>query len=165
VQLRHLRRLIDTHRVVLQVLPFSAGAHALASGSVTVMELRDQPTVAYVEGPYAGQVLTDPAVVRNVRQAYDLVRAAALSPEDSADLIETIMKEYRLMSYSQAPPPSLAPWHASTHSGPEGANCVEVAARPHAVTVRDSKNPGGPALSFTPAQWTAFLDFLRERPA
>lgn len=109
VQLRHLRQLIDTHRVVIQVLPFSAGAHALAAGSVTVMELRDQPTVAYVEGPYAGQVLTDPATVRNVRQAYDLVRAAALSPEDSADLIETIMKDYRLPPRSPHGAPTPAP--------------------------------------------------------
>ncbi|WP_025619662.1 DUF397 domain-containing protein [Salinispora cortesiana] len=48
-----------------------------------------------------------------------------------------------------------AHWHTSSHSGDEGA-CVEVAALPQAVGVRDSKDRGGPALLFTPAAWTTF---------
>jgi hypothetical protein len=46
-------------------------------------------------------------------------------------------------------------WQKSTHSNSGGA-CVEVAGTGPAVAVRDSKNPGGPALAFTPAQWHAF---------
>ncbi len=157
-QLRHLLDVTASHRVVVQVLPFAAGAHALASGSVTIVEFADQPTVAYVEGPFAGQVLSDPATVRNVRQSYDLVRAAALSPAASAVMIETVLAEYRSAGRSRAP--GAPPWHVSSHSGPEGANCVEVRRGGGAVTVRDSKDPGGPSLSFRPAQWTAFLRFL-----
>jgi Domain of unknown function (DUF397) len=38
-------------------------------------------------------------------------------------------------------------------------NCVEVARnRPGVVAVRDSKDPEGPVLAFTPAQWRAFID-------
>ncbi|MEU7000984.1 DUF397 domain-containing protein [Nonomuraea sp. NPDC046570] len=29
---------------------------------------------------------------------------------------------------------------------------------PGKVLVRDSKNPNGPVLTFTPGEWTAFLD-------
>ncbi|WP_067827957.1 DUF397 domain-containing protein [Actinomadura kijaniata] len=38
-------------------------------------------------------------------------------------------------------------WRKSTHSGAtEGSHCVEVASFPHAVAVRDSKDPNGPFL-------------------
>lgn len=54
-----------------------------------------------------------------------------------------------------------ARWHKSSHSGSQG-NCVEVAGGlPSAVAVRDSKNPGGPALVFTQDAWTAFIAQIR----
>ena len=49
-------------------------------------------------------------------------------------------------------------WHKSTYSGGTGGNCVEVAQLPdggHAL--RDSKNPDGPVLRFTGAEWQAFV--------
>lgn len=36
--------------------------------------------------------------------------------------------------------------------------CVEVAVRPDAVAVRDSKEPQGPTLVFTSDEWDAFLE-------
>lgn len=47
-------------------------------------------------------------------------------------------------------------WHKSTYSSGEGGQCVEVAPCPHTIHVRDSKNPTGPMLSFSPASWSAF---------
>jgi hypothetical protein len=42
------------------------------------------------------------------------------------------------------------------------ANCVEVARNlPGVVAVRDSKDPAGPKLSFTPAEWRAFTTGVR----
>jgi Domain of unknown function (DUF397) len=32
----------------------------------------------------------------------------------------------------------------------------------HVITVRDSKNPDGPKLVFTPAEWEAFTAGLRD---
>ena len=53
---------------------------------------------------------------------------------------------------------SSAIWRKSSRSGGNGGNCVEVAANlPGVVAVRDSKNPDGPALLFTPGEWQAFL--------
>ena len=47
-------------------------------------------------------------------------------------------------------------WRKSARSN-NGGNCVEVARNlPSIVAVRDSKNPHGPALIFTPADWEAF---------
>ncbi|MFI0417735.1 DUF397 domain-containing protein [Spongiactinospora sp. 9N601] len=49
-------------------------------------------------------------------------------------------------------------WRKSTRSTDNGGNCVEVATNlPGLIAVRDSKDPTGPTLTFTPAEWTAFL--------
>lgn len=48
-------------------------------------------------------------------------------------------------------------WFKSSHSSEEGGNCVEVATRPHAIHVRDSKDLTVPALTLSPAAWAAFL--------
>ncbi|MDI9886868.1 DUF397 domain-containing protein [Streptomyces sp. HNM0645] len=42
-------------------------------------------------------------------------------------------------------------WRKSSHSGGEGGACVEIAACPTTVHVRDSKNTDGPMLAFAPA--------------
>ncbi|WP_114699889.1 DUF397 domain-containing protein [Nocardia mexicana] len=50
-----------------------------------------------------------------------------------------------------------ARWFKSTHSG-ASQDCVEAAFLDGGmVGVRDSKDPSGPALVFTPAQWDEFL--------
>jgi hypothetical protein len=52
-------------------------------------------------------------------------------------------------------------WVKSTRSGNNGA-CVEVCDRQHEIAVRDSKNPNGPALVFTPAEWDAFISGVKD---
>lgn len=54
-----------------------------------------------------------------------------------------------------------AKWSKSSHSG-GGGDCVEVAWLDRGlVGVRDSKNPVGPALRFTVAEWGTFVSALR----
>ncbi|WP_213455711.1 DUF397 domain-containing protein [Rhizomonospora bruguierae] len=55
-----------------------------------------------------------------------------------------------------------AVWRKSTRSGPNCDNCVEVAFVSGAIAVRDSKNPTGPALIFTPDEWDAFVDGAKD---
>jgi hypothetical protein len=50
-------------------------------------------------------------------------------------------------------------WSTSSYSSSEGGQCVEVAARPGTVHVRDSKDREGPSLTFSPTAWAAFLGF------
>lgn len=52
-------------------------------------------------------------------------------------------------------------WRKSTRSGANG-NCVEVVQLDDGVAVRDSKNPTGPALLFTPAEWDAFIGGVKD---
>ncbi|MCQ4044336.1 DUF397 domain-containing protein [Streptantibioticus rubrisoli] len=53
-------------------------------------------------------------------------------------------------------------WRKSSYSGSNAGQCVEVAACPTAIHVRDSKDPEGPALTFAPAEWSAFLRLAAE---
>lgn len=58
---------------------------------------------------------------------------------------------------------SRANWRKSSHSG-SGDQCVEVAALSGGRrAVRDSKDPGGPALLLTSAEWRAFTEALVTR--
>ena len=47
-------------------------------------------------------------------------------------------------------------WVKSSLSFAQG-NCVQVAAGDGAVIVRNSRDPEGPELAFTPGEWDAFL--------
>lgn len=62
-------------------------------------------------------------------------------------------------------------WFKSSYSNDDGGNCVEVAAPPGAILVRDSKlgsTAGHPRISIPLVAWTAFTAELRgsglERP-
>lgn len=54
-----------------------------------------------------------------------------------------------------------AVWRKSTRSGDTGGSCVEVAALPDMLAVRDSKDPGGPVLRFARGAWSSFVSSLR----
>lgn len=47
-------------------------------------------------------------------------------------------------------------WRRSTASG--SGNCVEVAFASESILVRNSRDPLGPVLSFSPEEWAAFLE-------
>ncbi|EEP70782.1 hypothetical protein MCAG_01109 [Micromonospora sp. ATCC 39149] len=55
-------------------------------------------------------------------------------------------------------------WRKSSRSSASGSNCVEVAELPDALAVRDSKDPGGPALLFDRNAWSSFVTGLRRGP-
>lgn len=56
------------------------------------------------------------------------------------------------------------PWRKSTRSTDNGGDCVEVAAFPHTIAVRDSKDPRGPHLTFTRDTWRTFAAELKRQP-
>ncbi|MFC9430373.1 DUF397 domain-containing protein [Streptomyces sp. NPDC056987] len=50
-------------------------------------------------------------------------------------------------------------WRKSRYSTEQGGACVEIAPCPHAVHIRDSKNPTGPILTLAPAAWATFTPY------
>ena len=54
-------------------------------------------------------------------------------------------------------------WFKSSYSSSASGDCVEVAAGPGVVDVRDSKDPDGPRLTFSRDAWAGFLAFAAGR--
>lgn len=53
-------------------------------------------------------------------------------------------------------------WRKSSYSNGSGGDCVELANLDSGhCAVRDSKDPAGPVLTFTPAHWSAFTSAVR----
>ena len=53
-------------------------------------------------------------------------------------------------------------WRKSSYTSSNGGTCVEVGVGPQVVAVRDSKDPGGPALVFSAAEWGVFIGYLKD---
>jgi transcriptional regulator with XRE-family HTH domain len=87
-----LARLADASKmpnVTLQVLPFASGSHAGLRGPFSILEFpeRADADVAYVESVAGILYLEKDREVRSCAEAFDRLRAAALSPGASAELI------------------------------------------------------------------------------
>lgn len=94
-QLDHIADLVRRKCVFLQILPWNAATQPFMELSMMFMEFADAPPLLYTEGPYHGQTIDDPALVKQYHKAYDRLRAAALPPEASLALIEQAAEDYR----------------------------------------------------------------------
>jgi transcriptional regulator with XRE-family HTH domain len=95
-QIDHLCDASQWLNVTLQVLAFSSGGHPALNGPFAIIEFpeRFDPDVVYSEG-VSGQAYLEERE-REVRarvEAFDLLRAAALPPADSVDLISAIGRQ------------------------------------------------------------------------
>ncbi|MEU3215554.1 helix-turn-helix transcriptional regulator [Streptomyces sp. NPDC006971] len=94
-QLNHIAALVRRSRIDVQILPWNGPTRPLTEMPLLLMDFDDEPPLLYTEGPYHGQTIDDPALVRQYRKAYDRLRAAALPPEASLALIEKAAEEHR----------------------------------------------------------------------
>ncbi|MGP8301936.1 helix-turn-helix domain-containing protein [Streptomyces inhibens] len=94
-QLDYLLKLATSPRVELQVMPFSAGIPATSTMPFIVLRFPDSPTVLYTETRVGGRMHDSAQTVDAALDDYDLLRAHALSPDQSLPLIKTLLKEYR----------------------------------------------------------------------
>lgn len=92
--LRHVADLARRSRAIVQVLPFSAGAHKSMEGSLRLMDFEDAPPLVYFEGPSTGRLEDDPATVAQLRFTFELLTASALSPQKSLASIEQVAQDY-----------------------------------------------------------------------
>ncbi len=92
-QLDHLYEACHWPNVTLQVLGFGSGLHPALGGSFTIIKFPERldPDVVYTEG-VTGQPYIDERdlEVRAHSEAFDLLRASALPPAESARLIRSI---------------------------------------------------------------------------
>jgi transcriptional regulator with XRE-family HTH domain len=96
-QLEHLLAAADRPGVTMQVLPFGCGAHAGHGGPFSILEFpnRSDSEVAFVESVVGIIYLEKDRDVRARAEAFDRLRAAALAPAASTDLIARAAHELR----------------------------------------------------------------------
>ncbi|MER7990393.1 helix-turn-helix transcriptional regulator [Streptomyces noursei] len=93
--LDHIVQVVRSTRSVLQIMPKVDGVHPLVTGELRVMTFVDAPPVLYAESMLSGQLIDYPPLVKQYRESYDLLRAAALSPAASLSMIETAAGDFR----------------------------------------------------------------------
>ena len=95
-----LRRLIESAqqgKTTIQVVPYRAGAHAGTIGAFVIMDFPEptDPAVVYVETLAGDIYLEERSDVDRYTLAFDRLRAAALHPDDSVQMIERLARTLR----------------------------------------------------------------------
>jgi transcriptional regulator with XRE-family HTH domain len=89
-QLAHLLDVAQKPKIKVLVVPASTGAHVGVGGPFVIAEFRDAPEVAYLDTAAGGQIADHPDIVKACAQAFDTLRAEALPPRASLDLIAEV---------------------------------------------------------------------------
>jgi transcriptional regulator with XRE-family HTH domain len=94
-QIEHLIELSSRPDLCLQVMPFIGGLHITLDASFTIMEFPDpaDPDIACVNYPTGVLWIEDTAEVGQYNTLFRHFQAASLSPGDSVDLIDSVLKE------------------------------------------------------------------------
>ncbi len=88
-----LERLLEAARrptITLQVLPFHAAEHAGMDGPFMIYDFSEpaDPPVVYLETATSGLYLETPEELRRYTLLFDHLRAAAMKPRDSSELLD-----------------------------------------------------------------------------
>ncbi|UIX31328.1 helix-turn-helix domain-containing protein [Streptomyces sp. GQFP] len=92
-QFEHLLEAGQHPRTVIQLIPRAIAAHPGLKGPFTVLGFDEGEDVLHVDGFSQGRTTADHAEVAEADRTYDLLRAMALSPDASAELIGRHLKE------------------------------------------------------------------------
>lgn len=98
VMLDQFERLIEAARlpnVTLQILPFVVGAHAGMDGTFAILEFEEEQdaNVVFTENATGGLFLEKSEELIKYTSIFESIRAAALSSEESIDMIEMLIEE------------------------------------------------------------------------
>jgi hypothetical protein len=92
-----LARLIEAARnprIKILIVPLSVGAHAGLAGHFVIAGFDDAPDIVYLETAARGQISDRPDVVKPCTLAFDSLRAEALGPKASLELISKVMETW-----------------------------------------------------------------------
>jgi hypothetical protein len=94
-QLQQMAEVAKMPNVTVQIVPFSVGAHPAMESSFDILDLGAvAPSVVYVEG-LAGNVYLERAQdLERYEKAFEILRGAALGPQDSLELITETAARY-----------------------------------------------------------------------
>ena len=75
------------------MIPYSAGAHIGLQGGFAIADLPDLPGIVVLDSVADGQTIEDAALVAQVIQRFDALRAEALPRGASRDMIRKVAEE------------------------------------------------------------------------
>ncbi|MFD4985910.1 helix-turn-helix domain-containing protein [Streptomyces sp. NPDC058372] len=77
----------------VQVMPTGRSEHCGLAGPFTLIETRDGRRMTYVEVQRSSHLYTDRETVRDASEQYGILRAQALTPSESMELVERLLEE------------------------------------------------------------------------
>jgi transcriptional regulator with XRE-family HTH domain len=92
-QLRHLVEMASRPNITVQIMPTSAGAHPGLDGAFVILDFAEDPTVVHVERKKGGEFLDKDEDVLAYTGAMRAIRAAALDPSASVELVSAVADE------------------------------------------------------------------------
>ncbi|WP_338494499.1 helix-turn-helix transcriptional regulator [Streptomyces sp. SJL17-4] len=92
-QLRHIGKAARMRTVHFQIMPTDREEHPALEGAFTLLTPKGRREVAYIESYRHARLITDPEEVRMYTERYGIIRAQALTPQESLELIEKMLGE------------------------------------------------------------------------
>jgi transcriptional regulator with XRE-family HTH domain len=94
-QLDHLAGMARRPHIVVQVVPFDAGAHqGLDGGAFAIADFDDAATIAYQDTAVSGQIIEDASEADALAHTWDTLRLEALPRAASLSLIEETARQW-----------------------------------------------------------------------
>jgi transcriptional regulator with XRE-family HTH domain len=95
-QLKFLATAARRPHIVLQVIPFAAGAHeGMRGGPFVLADFADGPTLGYQDTAVIGQIVEDANYVEALAVTWDTLRLEALPRSASQELVEEVAQAWR----------------------------------------------------------------------
>lgn len=92
-QLHHLLEVGQLRHIQVQVMPHSRETHAGLMGAMIILETAERCQLAYIEGHKGGYFVSEQPDLGNLIGKYGILRAQALTPEESARLIDEVARD------------------------------------------------------------------------
>ncbi len=92
-QLEHMLEVARLPSVELQVMPTTRANHPGTGGLIEVLKFVDGTGVGRTDGDFSGRPVSNPRQLRVLDLRYGIIRAQALTPEESLVFIEQALGE------------------------------------------------------------------------
>ncbi|WP_422646987.1 helix-turn-helix domain-containing protein [Actinoalloteichus caeruleus] len=94
-QLEFLVELSHRRNITIQVLPASVGAHPMLGSAFQIISFAEGDSIVYIEDLTSAQYMERGEDLRRYSAGFNMLRAMALSPEASQNMVETIAEELK----------------------------------------------------------------------
>ncbi|MEU8350811.1 helix-turn-helix transcriptional regulator [Streptomyces sp. NPDC048845] len=92
-QIRRLMESAQWRNVTMQVMPTERDMHPGLAGAMVLLESAEHRNFAYLEGQRGSLLISDPDDVSVLTQRFGIIRAQALSPDESMRLMDQVAQE------------------------------------------------------------------------